>query len=338
MRPRKSNRHLPPRVYEKNGAFYYVHQNKWTRLAADLPTALLEYGNIISTPGESHNEGMPQLIDRVLAHITPSLAKNTVDQYRITARAAKTALADFSPQQVMPRHIAGIKNSMADTPAMANRVISFLSTVFKHAVDWQIVDSNPCMGVMRFKEKARDVYLTDDEFIAIRAAAHNHKALPYIMDICYLTSQRIGDVLQIKPTDITEDGIHFRQEKTNQALLIQTDEALKELIAEILTVFPPIAGYSLFYPDENARTSSRGRYIYSSIRDAWQRAREAAGITQDRTIHDIRAKAITDADASGMNATKLAGHSSARMTERYLRLRRVITSPTSGILPTKSKA
>lgn len=41
-RPRKSDKHLPKCVYEKHGAYYYVKAGKWTRLAADLPTAAFD--------------------------------------------------------------------------------------------------------------------------------------------------------------------------------------------------------------------------------------------------------------------------------------------------------
>ena len=39
------------------------------------------------------------------------------------------------------------------------------------------------------------------------------------------------------------------------------------------------------------------------------------------TFHDIRAKALTDAKNLGMDAQTLAGHSSAAMTEHYIKQR-----------------
>jgi integrase len=73
---------------------------------------------------------------------------------------------------------------------------------------------------------------------------------------------------------------------------------------------------------------------YGSAKDAFARAREAAGVA-DVTIHDLRAKSLTDADAEGKDAQKLGGHTDARMTARYLRgkMPTVATAPT---MPKKS--
>ena len=39
------------------------------------------------------------------------------------------------------------------------------------------------------------------------------------------------------------------------------------------------------------------------------------------TFHDIRAKSLTDAKRLGLDAQSLAGHSSAAMTEHYIKQR-----------------
>lgn len=39
-RPRRYDRHLPPRLYHRHGAYWHVVGGRWTRLAADLATAL----------------------------------------------------------------------------------------------------------------------------------------------------------------------------------------------------------------------------------------------------------------------------------------------------------
>ena len=53
------------------------------------------------------------------------------------------------------------------------------------------------------------------------------------------------------------------------------------------------------------------------------------------TIHDLRAKSLTDTNRQGNNAQKLAGHADGRMTERYIRAREIDigTPPT---MPKKS--
>lgn len=300
-------------MYRKHGAYYYVKAGKWTRLAKDLPGALQAYANLLEASDKGR--GMVELIDRVLTHIEPNLKPNTIAQYRIAARKLKPILLEFAPEQVLPRHIAEIKMHFADTPNMANRLLSFLRTVFAYALEWRLVDSNPCIGVRRHKEGKRDRYITNAEFLAIRSAAR-HKAIPIIMDLCYLTGQRIGDVLAIRNEDISEAGIAFKQKKTGSLLLVRMTPALSQTIALAREHHPE---------DRRASTLlyTRGFKIYSygTIKDAFDRARQAAGL-QDITIHDIRAKSGTDAEEEGKDPQRLLGHSNPQMTKRYLRGRK----------------
>jgi hypothetical protein len=68
--------------------------------------------------------------------------------------------------------------------------------------------------------------------------------------------------------------------------------------------------------------NSRGLpYTYDGFSTLWQRVRKESGI-QDARIHDVRAKAITDAEELGMDAQTPAGHASRTTTEGYIRRRK----------------
>lgn len=318
-RPRKSDKHLPPCVYEKHGAFYHVKEGRWTRLGSDLSQALAEYARRFDNP----KGGIPDLVERVLAHIAPNLAKNTNAQYKIAGARIKEALGEFAPHQVLPRHVAAVKADMSSTPNMANRVLSLLRIVFAHAVEWQIVDSNPCIGILRHKEGKRGRYLTDTEFSAIYAEAPER--LQVIMDILYLTAQRVGDVLRIRQSDIGEEGISFKQEKTDVKLTVRWTPEMRAAVARANSFGGNVVSMNLF------RTRARGGKppSYGVTKDQWNEAVAAAGIS-DAHIHDVRAKSLTDARRQGKDAQALAGHSNEAMTERYIRLREgpVVEGPT----------
>lgn len=311
MRPRKKDRHLPARMHFKHGAFYYVHKNTWERLSGDYPEALSMYAERMSPQAAG---GMADLIDRVLAKIAPNLANNTVSQYRIAANKLKPILVEFRPDQVKPKHIAMIKEDMADTPNMANRCISFLRVVFQYALEWQEVESNPCIGIKRHTEKKRDVYVTDEQFAAIKS--NSPVWLASILDLSYLTGQRIGDVLAIRTEDVTDEGIFFKQQKTGAKLLVQMTP---DLLAAIEAAR---AGNNKLKKDEAHLLWNRygKKRDYGSVKDAFDKARTEAGL-KHITIHDLRAKSLTDTKLQGNNATELAGHTSERMTDRYIRVR-----------------
>ncbi|KAB1444157.1 tyrosine-type recombinase/integrase [Bordetella bronchiseptica] len=318
-RPRKSDKHLPPCVYEKHGAYYYVKGGKWARLAADLPTALAEYARRFDNP----RGGMADLVEKVLTHVSPKLSPNTIQQYKIAAARIKDAFAEFAPDQVRPKHVAALKVDMADTPNMANRVLSFLKTVFAYAVEWQLVDSNPCIGIKRHNEGKRKRYITDAEYAAIYH--HANPRMQVIMDLLYLTGQRVGDVLAIKRSDLTEDGIVFEQEKTGAKLLVRWIPELRDAVVRANALNGNVLAPTLF----RTRSHGKGAPSYGTTRDRWREAVEAAGV-QDANIHDIRAKSLTDAKRQGKDAQLLAGHASPAMTDRYIRLREtlIVDGPT----------
>ena len=316
MKPRKADRHLPACVYHKHGAYWFVKKGKWQRLANTLPEALQAYALLASpTPGA----GMADLIDKALAHMSKDLSDNTLKQYRIAANKLKQILVEFSPEQVRPKHVAAIKAELAGTPAMANRILSFMRSVFGFAVEWQIVESNPCIGIKRHRETPRDRYITDAEFAAIRA--HAVDWLVPIIDMCYLTAQRINDVLTIRFSDISAEGIAFQQQKTGAKLLVRMTPDIEQTIATAKTTKAKsrIASLYLF-----AARAGKARE-YRTVRDKWEQACAAAGIT-DAHLHDLRAKGMTDTERQGNNAQTLGGHTDRRTTQIYIRLRNTPTA------------
>ncbi|WP_325437588.1 tyrosine-type recombinase/integrase [Pseudomonas nitroreducens] len=320
MRPRKKDRHLPACMYHKHGAYYLVRKGKWERLGEDYQASLLEYARKTS---QTSIGGMAALIDKALKHHIKikKLAANTVLQYEQAAERLKDIFAEFEPEQVLPKHIAAVKVDLAGTPNMCNRILSFARVVFGYALEWGMVDSNPCVGIKRHEEARRDRYITDAEFAAIL-----NSCSPYIrniLEMAYLTGQRISDVISIHLSDISEGGIAFTQQKTGSKLIVSMTPDLEEVIAKAKALPRKIRTLTLF-------CARAGRPVsYHTVKEAFAKAREQAGVA-DVTIHDIRAKSLTDADNEGKNAQVLGGHSDPRMTARYLRgrLPKIAQAPT----------
>ena len=321
MRPREKNKHLPRCVYLRHGAYWYVKGGKWIRLGSNLSVALAEYARLIETPRGS----MPELIWKVLGEVKPRLAANTVTQYTITARKLAKILAEFRPEDVKPKHVARIKVQLSDTPNMANRCLSFLRVVFQHALEWQLVDSNPCIGVKRCVERKRGRYLTDDELAAIRAKAGPR--LKVIIDLAYGTGQRISDVLGIRRADLTDAGIEFVQRKTGTKLTVGWSAGLRRAVDDARRLYGNLRAFTLLH-------NRRGKAPdYRTVRDQWTKACKAARV-RDAHLHDLRAKSLTDTKRQGNDAQALAGHASPAMTARYIRLREspVVSGPSFGQL------
>lgn len=305
MRPRGKDKHLPRCVYHRHGAYYYVKRGVWRPIGTTLTEALAEYARIIAPP----IGGCDELLERTLERCRESVKPNTIDQYAIACRKLKPILAEFSPELVEPHHVAAILDHLRATPNMANRLLTFMRLAFANGLTWGLCRTNPCYGVKRHAEARRDRYLTDAEYRAIWSVAPAQ--LRAIIDMAYLTGQRIGDILAIRLSDISANGIAFRQQKTGKRLIVDAP-GLEQAIQRAKALHSNVRGLTLFH-------GRGGKPLgYYGVRDAFQRACKAAGI-EDATLHDIRAKSLTDAKKQGKNPQKLGGHSTEAMTNRYLR-------------------
>jgi integrase len=304
-RPRKRDRHLPPCVYLHHGAYWLVKANRWTRLSADYGEALAVYARLAGAPDGS----VAALIDEVHRAAVAKLRPNTAATYKAAADKVKSAFADFRAADVRPHHVAKFLDHYASTPAAANRARQILKQALALAVRRGLVDRNPVTEVARLEMAKRDRYLTDAEYQAIRAQAP--EPLRCIMDLLYLTAERIGDVLKIREAQITADGIEVDQEKTGKRLLHAWTPDLRAAVAAARALHGTRRLYLL------AQRNGRPRG-YRGVRYHWDLACKRAKVA-DAHIHDLRAKALTDARKQGLDPQRLAGHTSAGTTLGYLR-------------------
>lgn len=308
-------------MYSKHGRYWFVKANKWTDLGTKLSEALAAYGRLVDPPPTGE---MDKLFDKVLTALQTRkkpIKASTLAQYRQARKKLSPAFVEFSPHQVLGKHIAAVKMRYASTPNMANRMLSFLRVCFRYAVEWQLTASNPCIGIIRHDEHERDRYLTDTEYKAIWDKASTVTRVT--MDLCYLTGQRIGDVLKIRRADLTDEGIAFTQEKTGKRLIVEWTPELKDVCEQAKNLTGNVRGLFLICK-RNGRP-----YSYGGMRDNFSRARKLANVSDTR-LHDIRAKSLTDADQQGIDAQKLGGHATRAMTERYIRIRRIdVATPPS---------
>lgn len=322
MRPRKRDLHLPRCVYHRHGAYWLVQRNRWTRLGTDLPAALAEYARRIQPRRDG---GMAKLIEQALDARRSRIANSTWAQYQVVARKLAAILEEFQPHEVLPRHLAEIRQAMDATPNMANRVLSVARLVFDYALERGLVDANPVIGIRRLSETKRTRLLTGDEVAAIRE--HAAPRLRVIIDLLTLTGQRVGDVLAIRYADMTEAGITFTQQKTGARLTVRWSPELRAVVEYAKALHGNVRALTLLH-------NRRGKAPdYRTTKWQWDRACALAGVP-DAHLHDLRAYALTHARSQGIDATALAGHTSAAMTRRYLRDREIplVDGPSFGRL------
>lgn len=307
MRPRTKDRHLPACVYQKHGAYWYVKGGKWRKIGTDLHAALVEYARIVATP----KDGMPALIDEALPFLIDGRAESTTKHYTACAKLLKEIFAEFYPSQVRHGHIVEMMDLYRDQPARGNHMLTVLKLTFQWALDRGRVEANPCVSVKRFAAKSRERLITPNEYTAIYKQCAPW--LQCVMDICYLTGQRIGDVLSLESSQLTDTGIYFRQQKTGKQLVVAWIPELRAVIQRAQGLLPAAKDTRLLLAGRGGQMRA-----HTNVWRAFKAAAKEAGI-KDVTLHDIRAMSGTHTESQGEDPSALLGHSDSRTTRIYLR-------------------
>jgi integrase len=317
-RPRRLNPEgLPPCVYRKHGAYWLVKKGKWTRLGEDRQSALTAYGrltNPIDVKGS-----FPAFCDATHDLYKHKWAPNTIATYDQARKALNRVFSDFHPEQIKRKHVKAMVDAQAKKPRLANRNLGFLRIVMNRALDLEMIEADPCVSIHKLPVKARDRALSDSEYIAIRACAGDR--LQVIMDLCYFTGQRIGDILAVKHEDLTDEGIRFRQQKTKARLTVAWSPALRIAVerAKTLTSAGKVAAMPSGYLLRGEVAHKRHLPPrYTVVLAQWVAACALAKV-ENANLHDLRAKAASDAKRQGFDPQALLGHTDARTTRDYLR-------------------
>lgn len=298
-------RKLPMRLHEKHGGYYYVHQNKWRLLSRDYAEALRLYADLIAPKRAG---SLPDLITRGIERKT--LAPNTAKAYRIAGSKLKIAFEAFDAEDFRPTHFYQwiTKKQIADSMAQMYR--SVMVAAMQLAVEEGLIDANPMREVKNWSGGKRDRYLSDAEYLKIRE--HAKPTLRAIIALSLQTGQRIGDVLKLRYSDLTDDGVFVEQEKTKSKMCIAWTPDLREAVATAKATHTSIKGLTLF-------STRQGKPLpYSTVRGWWLKAVELAGV-ENCHMHDIRAKTGTDARKQGLDSKALLGHKTDQAHERYQR-------------------
>ncbi|MGU4876635.1 integrase, partial [Escherichia coli] len=111
----------------------------------------------------------------------------------------------IDPDKIKPEHIRRyMDQSGLSSRTQANREKSFMSRVFRWGYERGYVQRNPCQGVKQVKEKARERYITDEEYQAVYEVSPD--VVRVAMEIAYLCVARQSDVLSLQKDQLFDSG------------------------------------------------------------------------------------------------------------------------------------
>lgn len=222
-----------------------------------------------------------QFIERYAKHHR----KTWKEDARRMAKSIVPALGTRRLDAINRADVAALHSRIGETsPVEANRTMELTRRMFAVALDWGMLppgQENPAKGLKKFPEQPRERVLTEDELRRLGAALAQEPdvyARGAIL-LSLLTGCRIGETLQStwKEIDLEQRlwKIPSTHAKNKKAHTLPLSQAVIDLLASI----PRSLDDDRVFP-------------IKSVRPAWERLRQAAGIPDVR-IHDLRRSAAS---------------------------------------------
>lgn len=216
--------------------------------------------------------------------------------------------------EIMPQAIEKLKASLLlkITPATVNRYLACLKHMFRKAVEWGYLKTNPVKGVRFLKEPpGRLRYLRADEVEALLSACPAH--VRPIVVTALNTGMRKGEILNLKwaQVDLKNRKIMVTNSKNNEARVIPVNETLHRELSRLQRKLQSDYVFS----------DGKGR-PFGDIKKGFSSALKRIGI-KDFRFHDLRHTFGSQLVMQGVDlrtVQQVMGHKEIKMTVRYSHL------------------
>ena len=263
-------------------------------------------------------------------HIDANTKEKTAAEYKrvlslyVPAKLRHRKLSDITENDISRlRHEVGRDREGADgkvvkgKPYQANRLVAVLSVLFNWAENLKLrpVGSNPCRSIQRFKEVARERFLSPQELARLGTSLAAEERLYAVAAVRLLlfTGARLNEVLSAKWewVDFERGTIRLPDSKTGAKTVYLNAPSLA-----VLESLPRQEGNPYIIVGDK-----KGAHLVN-LQKPWHAIRKAAGVPDVR-IHDLRhtfaSVGVTGGGSLPMVGA-LLGHSQPATTDRYAHL------------------
>ncbi|WP_372624573.1 tyrosine-type recombinase/integrase [Falsiroseomonas sp.] len=213
---------------------------------------------------------------------------------------------------LQPKHLVRLRDDMAATPTVANRVLQLLHQMMQFAVERGLVPANPARDVRKLPHKTDGHHSrTDDEIAKFKDRHPLGSRARLALALLLYTGQRRSDVIRMGRQHVREGRIAVVQEKTGTRLEIPMRSGLTEAIEAMPAVH-------LTY-----LTTEQGKPFTAAGFGNWFRERcQEAGLPVGCTAHGLRkaaARRLAETGCTPHEIAAITGHQTLREVERYTR-------------------
>ncbi len=215
-----------------------------------------------------------------------------------------------------------------ETPGNANRALATLSHIMTVCEDWELrpTNSNPCLGIKRYRENKRDRYLNENELRRLidtinqcEAEGLEEKSMMIFFRMLIFTGARQGELLTAKWEYVNRDdmALELPDSKTGKKKINLCAEAVAEI-----DKLERVVGNPYLFPGYFKDIEEKLGRHHSPPNQMWHRVIKRAGL-KDFRKHDLRHAYASFAIMAGLTLEEigqLLGHLTPQTTKRYSHL------------------
>lgn len=319
-----AKRELPKHVYRQRNGLYFQRRG-WAsqKIQSDFgtPEFWSEYANIL-TGGGAVQRVIKRNFSALIADYRKSpryrhLKPRTGRDYDKYLDFFEDIMGQANPANMQRKDVIRLRDANSEKAYFANYSLRVLRVLMEHCVDLGWRDSNPARGVPELKTSKKEREPWPYELLeAYRVACPFGTRERLVMELCVGTGQRIGDVLEMRWSDIQDGGFVVRQSKTGKELWVP-------ILPDLQTALDAAQKSSVFL-----LTNERGtnRWSYRGASAAVRAVRERIGaIPYD--IHSWRYNAaceLVEAGCSDDLVASVTGQSPAMVLHYTKKVRQKV--------------
>ncbi|SDW15799.1 tyrosine-type recombinase/integrase [Litoreibacter albidus] len=223
-----AKRELPKHVYKQRNGIYFQRRG-WPsqkfKNEFGTPEFWQEYADILACKDKPQ-----RVIHRNFAALVSAYRKSP--RYaRLKPRTALdydkyldfflSIMSEANPASMMRKDVIRLRDANAAKPYFANYSLRVLRVLMEHCVDLGWRETNPVRGVPELKTERAGREPWPRELLEVyRSTCKLGTRERLVMELCVGTGQRIGDVLEMRWSDIQGGGFVIKQNKTSKELWV----------------------------------------------------------------------------------------------------------------------
>lgn len=276
---------------------------------------------------QKHVKTIAELLERYIQEVAPDKAPKTFKENTRQATLLSRTFGKMFLEDIQPQHVYTYYDKRSAKVA-ARREIALLSHAYTKAVQWGYISAHPFKGEIRLEgEKPRTRYIEDWEIVECLSVPSVQKrggvlAIQAYIRVKLLTGLRRGDLLRLRESCLTDEGIEVGTHKTGKPVVYEWSDELRGAISGALLCRPNNKTDFLFCNRSGMGYINEKTGEPSGWNSMWQRYMDRVlaetKVKERFTEHDLRAKCASDAETLD-HARALLSHTDSKLTQRVYR-------------------